>query len=177
MYHGRKDLNMFFHRYTLPGTNISPEKSILKMIFLFPKVGYVNFLEGIFFFEPKKHLPATGTLSSVQWSLSDRHLGSLCEGAKKRRLVGDGPITTYPDMGWKIWNDLVCYLDFQVFASQKKAQPPMFIYFPACYTRLLVIRLGGFKNDWMLWVWRAWNYFTIKRLQDIKVCSVWLRRT
>ena len=33
--------------YTLQGTNVSPKKSILKMIFLFPQVGYVNFLEGI----------------------------------------------------------------------------------------------------------------------------------
>ena len=32
--------------YTLLGTNISPENCILKMIFLFLQVGYVNFLEG-----------------------------------------------------------------------------------------------------------------------------------
>ena len=32
---------------TLQGTNISPEKSNLKMIFLFPRVGYVSSLEGI----------------------------------------------------------------------------------------------------------------------------------
>ena len=35
------------HVVTLQGTNISPKNGILKMIFLFPKVGYVNFLEGI----------------------------------------------------------------------------------------------------------------------------------
>ena len=35
-------------RCTLQGTNISPKNGILKMIFLFPKVGYVNSLEGTF---------------------------------------------------------------------------------------------------------------------------------
>ena len=39
--------SVFYITYTLLGTNISPEKSILKMIFLFLQVGYVNFLEGI----------------------------------------------------------------------------------------------------------------------------------
>ena len=33
-------------QYTLQGTNISPKNGILKMIFLFPKVGYVSSLEG-----------------------------------------------------------------------------------------------------------------------------------
>ena len=33
--------------YTLQGTNISPKNGILKMIGPFPKVGYVNSLEGI----------------------------------------------------------------------------------------------------------------------------------
>ena len=32
---------------TLQGTNISPKNGILKMMFLFRKVGYVNSLEGI----------------------------------------------------------------------------------------------------------------------------------
>ena len=31
---------------TLQGTNISHPKSLLMMIFLFPQVGYVSFLEG-----------------------------------------------------------------------------------------------------------------------------------
>ena len=31
---------------TLQGINISPDKAYLKMIFLFPQVGYVSFLEG-----------------------------------------------------------------------------------------------------------------------------------
>ena len=35
-------------RNTLLGTNISHPKTLLKMIFLFPMVGYVRFLEGMF---------------------------------------------------------------------------------------------------------------------------------
>ena len=35
---------------TLQGTNISPKNGILKIIFLFPKVGYVNSLEGIYIY-------------------------------------------------------------------------------------------------------------------------------
>ena len=46
--------------YTLQGTNISPKNDILKMIFLFFKVGYVDSLEGksyelILFLKPQAH--------------------------------------------------------------------------------------------------------------------------
>ena len=36
-------------KYTLLGTNISPEKSIFEDDFPFPKVGYVSSLEGIIY--------------------------------------------------------------------------------------------------------------------------------
>ena len=128
-YRGRQDLNMFFHRYTLlQETNISPKKWDFEDDVPFPQMGYVNFLEGICFFEPKKHLPATGTLSSVQWSLSDRHLGSLCEGAvspRRRLFVGwfFGPIKKPTRVHGLEDMNLTWFaiLDVQVFASQNKS--------------------------------------------------------
>ena len=53
---------LLFIQPTLLGTNISPEKSMLKMIFLFPRWGYVNFLEGISYYIPHR-IHGTGIFS------------------------------------------------------------------------------------------------------------------
>ena len=100
-----------------------PEKSILKMMFLFPRWDMLISWRVYFSLNQQKHLPATGTLSSVQWSLSDRHLGSLCEGAVSPTSVSVGwwrwwaNKKTYPgSMGWKIWIWLgLLFWIFQVF--------------------------------------------------------------
>ena len=73
---------------TLQGTNISPKNGNLKMIFPFPKVGYVNSLEGTRFFGGCPHVfffwfpMQTGTLTlNEHGSLKlDPQTGALCLG-------------------------------------------------------------------------------------------------
>ena len=75
--------------HTLQGTNISPKNGILKMIFLFPKVGYVNSLEGI---SPKEHIQTknhsgrcfcdgffSSSIAGIMWTASTPSSGDLSQ--------------------------------------------------------------------------------------------------